>query len=92
MEAACDMSGSKPASCCTNEISEWTDLTEQIEAVIDADLLDAYIDELIYLNSEADGDAYRVDLLSIVCPLDTETETGFVDPISLEEACNEDTE
>ena len=91
MEPACDLSGNRPESCCSSEIEEWTSLTLQVETMIDSDLIDAYIDELVYLGGQTDGEAYRTILLTFVCPLDTDTETGFAAPPS-EDACDETTE
>ena len=56
---ACDLSGDMPAFCCNIDSTEWIDLKSDIDVLVDSDILDSYIDEMIYLRGEVDPEAFR---------------------------------
>jgi hypothetical protein len=56
---------------------------------IDSDSFTAYLDEIVYLReAEAESTQVITQILDIDCPLDTDTNSGFVDPPTLEASCD----
>ena len=77
--ASCDTSGTLPVDCLPCEINAVStqELTLQIIAATNDDLINTYLDELTYL----DNSLTRTEILNAICPDDgLLAPTGFRDP------------
>ena len=58
-----------------------------METLISHTNVDLYFDEIAHLRGDTDVTEIEAQILSIDCPLDTDTDTGFTDPPSIEVSC-----